>query len=244
MNGATFCAPHSRMDCSSSVCSSFSVKSIMAGWGGRAWRGGRAAASAESPPDLPRPARPARLARGLSSKRAIVSRAPGDVHGGAAAEIEPRRGARAVGSDLEMIGAAEERADLAVAGVGIRRDDARHGVLADADLERAVRQLVERAAIDVRDQVAEAIDAQHLAVDVIGGDVRLRDLEPVNRPRRPPERRHVDPLREPRSGRREAVAPFEGAAHGRPRVFALGELDDLLRRMLVELTERKYARPT
>ena len=43
----------------------------------------------------------------------MLSRALHDVHGRAASQIEQRGGARAVGGDLQMVGAAEERADLA-----------------------------------------------------------------------------------------------------------------------------------
>ena len=50
----------------------------------------------------------------------------------------------------------------------------------------------------------------------------------------PAEGGDVDALGEPRRGRREAIPPFERAAHCRPRVLPLGQLDDPLGRMLVE----------
>ena len=52
-------------------------------------------------------------------------------------------------------------------------------------------------------------------------------------PGRAAERGDVHALGQPRRRRREAIATFERAAHRRPRVPALGQLDDALRRMLV-----------
>src|SRR5262249_60344250 len=95
----------------------------------------------------------------------------------AAAEIEASGGAGAVGRNLEMAGAAEQRAHFAVGGVRVRRDDARDRMLADAQLERALRQLVERAPHDVRNQIAESIHPQDLPCDPVGVDLRLRNLE-------------------------------------------------------------------
>ena len=46
-------------------------------------------------------------------KLGIVSRTAGDVHGRAAIPIERERRARAVDGNLEMVGAAEERTELA-----------------------------------------------------------------------------------------------------------------------------------
>ena len=48
------------------------------------------------------------------------------------------------------------------------------------------------------------------------------------------EGRQLDALGHPGRGRGEAVAALERPADGRPRVPALGELDDLLRRRLLE----------
>src|SRR5437764_6169678 len=172
--------------------------------------------------------------KSIMAKPEILSRGPGDLHRRTAPEIEPFGGARAVVGDLQMVRAAEERADVAVRGLRIRGDDARHHVRAGANVERAAGDLVEAAAIDVRDQVAEAIDAQHLAVDAVGGDLWFRDLELVNRAGRSAERRQLDALREPRRRRRKPIATLERAAHRRPRVLPLGQLDDAFRRMLVE----------
>ena len=85
--------------------------------------------------------------------------------------------------------------------------------------------------IDVGDQVAEAIDAQHFAVDAVrrrrrGCGRSSRCIAPAGAP----ERRQLDALREPRRGRREPIAAFERPADGRPRVLPLGQLDDALRR--------------
>ena len=124
MRGATSRAPHSRTDCSSRRCSSVRVKSIMIR---------RRMRSASSD---------------VLAKRRIVSRAAGDVHGRAAAQTERRGGARAVGGDLEMVGAAEQRADLA--GAPRRRRSRRPATpWRAADLRcRAARptSLLERAA--------------------------------------------------------------------------------------------------
>ena len=92
----------------------------------------------------------------------------------------------------------------------------------------------------LRDQVAEAIDAQHLAVDAAVVERGARDLEALHRARRPAERGEVDALGQPGRRRREAIAPLERAADGRPRVLPLGQLDDPLRRVFVE-NRRQHA---
>jgi len=66
------------------------------------------------------------------------------VHGGAPAQIEGFGRVGAIGRDLQMIGAAEERADLAWRRVGVGRDHAGDLVEADADLQRTARELLER----------------------------------------------------------------------------------------------------
>ena len=86
----------------------------------------------------------------------------------------------------------------------------------------------------LRDQVAEAIDAQHLAVDPAVVERGARDVEALDRAGGAAERGEIDALGQPGGGRREPIAPFERPADGRPRVLALGQLDDALRRMLVE----------
>src|SRR3989442_14070113 len=60
-------------------------------------------------------------ASSVVAKQEILSRAAGDMHRRGAAEIERRRRARAVRRDLEMIGAAEERDDLAERRVCVSR---------------------------------------------------------------------------------------------------------------------------
>src|SRR5262249_28247456 len=132
------------------------------------------------------------------AKPGILSRGPCDPHQRAAPEMEALGGASAVDGNLEVIGAADQRADVAVGRLRIRRNHARHRVRADADLEPAVGncKLVEAPAIDVRDQIAEPIDAKYLTVDAIGGDLGLRNIELVNRARRSPECRQLDALRE------------------------------------------------
>src|SRR5437870_9677941 len=122
----------------------------------------------------------------------MLSRAPGDLHGRAAREIELFRRARAVGRDFEMVGAAEERAQLTLRSVGVRRDDLRDHTIADLDLELAAGELLERPPIDVRDQISEPIDAQHLADNPFTVDAGVREIEPVNGARRPAERNELD----------------------------------------------------
>ena len=94
---------------------------------------------------------------------------------------------------------------------------------------------LERPPIDVGDEVAEAIDAQHFAVDRRRRRRRgCGSSSRCSRAGRPAERRELDALREPGRRRREAIAPLERPADGRPRVAPLGQLDDALRRLLVE----------
>src|SRR2546425_176354 len=81
------------------------------------------------------------------------------------------------------------------------------------------------ALIDVRDQVAEVIDAQDLAVDPVGADLRLRDVETMNWAGRSAQRPELDAFREPRRRWREAIAAFERAAHRRARILPLRQLD-------------------
>src|SRR5213079_1461124 len=142
-------------------------------------------------------------------KRRIVSRAAGDVHERAAPEIEARRGAVAVRGNLEMLGAAEQSADLARSAIGVRRDDFLHLVVADAYIERRTGQLVERLPIDIRDQIAEAVDAQNLPLDALLIDRRLRDVEHDECARRSSERGQLDAFRKPGRRGREPIAAFE-----------------------------------
>ena len=77
-----------------------------------------------------------------------------------------------------MIGAAEECTQFTGRRLGIGGDDAGNVAAADADHDRgAAAEVLERAAIDIGDQVAESIDAHHLAGDLPGRDHRLRQIE-------------------------------------------------------------------
>ena len=70
------------------------------------------------------------------------------------------------GGDLEMIGAAEERAELAGAGLGVRRTPAsrsRGPPATGTPSARRADELLERPPIDVGDEVAEAVHAHDLA---------------------------------------------------------------------------------
>ena len=95
------------------------------------------------------------------------------------------------------------------------------------------RKPFERAALDVRDQITEPIDAQHATDDGGGGGLRLRDLEMMERAHRLPERRQIEPLRQPGGSRREAVPSFERPAYRRPPVAAVGQLHDARRRLFL-----------
>ena len=71
-----------------------------------------------------------------------------------------------------MIRAAKERAHFARRGVGVGRHDASDTVRGCCYLDPVcVGELVEELPIDVRHEVAEAVDAQHLANDHCVGDV-------------------------------------------------------------------------
>src|SRR3954470_12423944 len=98
-----------------------------------------------------------------------------------------------------------------------------------SDVELRRGQRLEYLAVDVGDQVAKAIDTEHLAGDLPVGELRLRHLQTIERPGRPSERADVDAFGQPRGCRREAVAPFERTADGWPRILALGEIDEPLR---------------
>ena len=104
MFGATSRAPHSRTDCSSSRCSSVKSKSIMRAFYCTARLAVRGSLFA------------VRRDECRSNPREISTIAPSDAEG--------LGGAAAVGGDLEVVGAAEQRADLPGANVGVGGDDA------------------------------------------------------------------------------------------------------------------------
>src|SRR5262249_48243882 len=116
----------------------------------------------------------------------------------------------------------------------IRRDDPGDLVATRAYFEGAAAETIEHLAIDVRNQVAEAIDAQDRAMNRRPVRRRLRNLEPADRAGCAAERAQLEALRERARRRREPIAPFERAADGRARVAALAQLDDFSRRMIVE----------
>ena len=150
------------------------------------------------------------------------------VHGGAAAQRPACAAAlAALAAISRWLGAAERGADLA--GRDLARTWPRGGrpVLARPDLHgdlAAPAQALDRAAVDVRDEVAEAIDAQHFAV--APSPLARRPGRESSR-RRPvassgrPSAFEVDARRQPRRRRREPVAPLERAADRSARVPAL-----------------------
>ena len=95
-------------------------------------------------------------------------------------------------------------------------------------------QLLERLAIDIGDQVAEAIDAAYFAGDAIGPDTRLRELDAMNLSGGAAEGGQFGALGEPCRRRRKPIAPFEGPADGRTRIAAFGQFDHPPGRRLVE----------
>ena len=183
-----------------------------------------------------------RSGRKLIIRRQILSRAgngqraraAGDARR-AAPDIELAGRARAVGGDLEMVGAAEERAHLARRRVGVGRDDLRHLIGRPTPMDEPLAaKRVERAAIDVRDEIAEAIDAHDLAVDADRRPRGLGTVEALHAPGGRPSADSSMPLASHAAAGAKRSRPFERAAHRRPRVPPLGQLDDALRRMLVE----------
>src|SRR4249920_4145619 len=96
----------------------------------------------------------------------MLSRAPTDVHGASPCRARECGGAGAVQCELEMIGAAEEGAQFSEAGIGIGRNHARDVAAGDLNHDGiAAREAGERTAVDVRDEIAKAIDPDNLAVE-------------------------------------------------------------------------------
>src|SRR5689334_14783936 len=103
----------------------------------------------------------ARSGREAPPGRAILSRATADVNGRASIESQLGCRARPVGGNLQMIGAAEETADFTVRDVGIGRDELWHPMRPDLDLDAAAPgQSLHFAPVDIRNQIAEPIDAE------------------------------------------------------------------------------------
>src|SRR4051812_19527486 len=205
MYGATSRAAHSWTDRSSNCCSSVRLKSITT-----------------------------TTAR-LRAKRAILSCAAADVHGCASIQIELACGARTVDGDFEVIRAAEERADFPPADVRVRRYEPRDGMGPGTNVDRlSVRHRLERAAIDIGNQVAKTIDADHLAGDGIDARLWAWHVEPLQAARWMPERSEVDARGEPRGCRCEPVAPFKRSADRVAGVAPLRQLDDSFGPVFVE----------
>src|SRR5687767_9834672 len=96
----------------------------------------------------------------------------------ATAEAELTRRVARVDCDLEMIGAAEECTQFTRRRLRVGGHDARDVTLADGDPDRpAAGELLERAPIDVRNQVAEAIDAHYFSGDGLRHHDRPRQIE-------------------------------------------------------------------
>src|SRR5581483_6002558 len=153
-----------------------------------------------------------------------------DPYRNAAVHMERVGGAAAVDGNFEMVGAAEERTHVAAGDLRIRRDHAGNRVRPDANVESGAGcELLERLPVDVRDQVAEAIDAKDLAVDPAVTRRRLRNGEADDVAGRTSEGGELDPFREPRGRGRKPSAPLERLADRRPQVTPLAQFDHFLR---------------
>ena len=135
-----------------------------------------------------------------------------------------------------MIGAAEQRARPRPARRRRRCDTTRDDLVrADPDVERPAGELVERPPIDVGDQVAEAIDAQHLSVD---RDRRRRAAAGYrgggSAPAGRPSAARSMPLRQPAAAGAKRSRPSNVRLTVGRAYLPLGQLDDALRRLLVE----------
>ena len=115
--------------------------------------------------------------------------------------------------------------------IGRRPAAARRGPPTARRSRRRAASRSTRRAIEVGDQVAEAVDALDHAVESVG-DARPAGghVEPLVVRDAAAQRRQRHALGQPCRGRREPVAALEGAADRRARVLTLGELDDALRR--------------
>jgi hypothetical protein len=132
-----------------------------------------------------------------------------------------------------VVGAAEQRADAVGRQFGVGGDEPLDALAGRIDRDRAApAQALDRLAIDVGDEIAEAVDAQHDAADRIRGRLGQREVELLDFVDGPSQRGQLRALGEPRGGRGKAIAALERAAHGRPRVPTLGQFDDFLRRRL------------
>ena len=98
---------------------------------------------------------------------------------------------------------------------------------------RAVNFL-ERPAIDVGDQVAEAILLDDPSVELVVAHFGTRQIQQHRIVHRPAERVELDAAQQPGGGGRESIAAFERAADGRPEIAALGQFDDALGRRVLE----------
>src|ERR1043166_1594337 len=144
-----------------------------------------------------------------------------------ARKAETLGGAATSNGDLQMIAAAKKCTHRPLAGFSISRDQRGHRMSASGDLRRPrLREAIERAAIDVRDEVAESIDAEHHAAQPLVLDARLGNVEQLPIGERRAKLAQLDALRQPRRRRREPVAAFERAADVRQRVLPLGQLHD------------------
>ena len=96
----------------------------------------------------------------------MLSRAPTDVHGTSPGRARERGRAGAIQCELEMIGAAEERAQLSRPGLGVGRNHARDVPAGNLNHDGiAACETGERTAVDVRDEIAKAINPDDLAVE-------------------------------------------------------------------------------
>ena len=105
---------------------------------------------------------------------------------------------------FQVVGTAEERAHFAGRNLRVRRDDSRDLMVTHHELQRAdtFRQPLARLAIEIRDDVAEPIDAHDLTAQHAILELRLRQIQEVIIRDRASERREMHALGQPCRGRR------------------------------------------
>ena len=134
-----------------------------------------------------------------------------------------------------MIGATEERTQVARGSVAVGADQPRHLAPRDAHVDgAAARQALDAGPVEIGHEVAEAVHVVHDPGEAVRSFDWRRPLESLVARQRPPERRQRHALGQPGRRGSEAVTSLERAADRGPRVLALAQLDDADRRTLGE----------
>ena len=140
-----------------------------------------------------------------------------------AVPAERRRRAR---RDLEDAGAAEERRHFPVANLGVGADQPERAAGERQPHRRAAGERLEGGAIDRRRDVAEAIGGDQDAAQDALDEPRARQVEAYGIRHGRAERVERHTAQQPRGGRREPIASFEGPADGHAHVARRRDLDD------------------